>query len=80
MINETIALEMYNDHEVIKRPESFDEYKDRILHGFQIAKDRSANNKITRFTDKERKDYNLALKYNLVLINSLLKEDCINTI
>ena len=75
MLNETIVLEMYNDHELIARPESFDEYKGRILRGFEIAKKRNSNNKTVRLTDSERKDFNLALKYNLVVMTSLLKQD-----
>ncbi len=74
MLNEQVVLELYQNQDAIKSAKSFDEYKNMIMHGLEIATKSESCNTPFDFSDADRKHYNLALKYNEEVIFSLLKE------
>lgn len=73
MINDAIAFDMYNDHDLIKRAETFAAYKDRIEQGLEIVQKKDITNPQVNLTHEEQKDLNLALQYNMRLMIALLQ-------
>jgi len=70
MLREDIVLLMYQDNDSIRRSESIEEFKKRILHGLELSKNPDMNSSLIQ--DYERSNLNLALKYNLELMAALL--------
>jgi hypothetical protein len=72
MLNENITLKMYQGYH--DQSESYEQFQHRIYQGLEIAKRESEQNKKTYLSDEERKNLNLALKYNLLVIDALLEK------
>jgi len=73
MFNEEVAMMIYNNADVIKRAESFDNFKGHILRGLDLLK----GQEIKRYmfiSDNDRRDLDLALKYNIELMSTILMQ------
>lgn len=73
MFNEKVAMMIYNNADMIKRSESFENFKSYILHGLELLKSQEIK-KYMLISDMDRRDLDLALKYNIELMSTLLMQ------
>ena len=71
MFNEQVAFKVYNNTDAIRRSVSFENFKTSIQHGLKLLASQEQK-KYMLISDMDRRDVDLALKYNIQLMNELL--------
>lgn len=72
MFNEQVAMMIYNDVNTIRKgSESFEKFKGHILHGLELLRSQGTR-RYMFISEVDRRDLDLALKYNIELMSALL--------